>query len=174
MMGPELAHKTDAGAVALGIESAEALTHAATDMRAAVARYSERAVTDLFLVEPMALAPLAELVVGIRRDAQFGPAMILGSGGILVELLGDTVTLLLPSTRAEIAAALDGLKVARLLDGYRGGAVADKAAVVAALEGLARYAGSHWESLVEIEINPLFIYENGVLAVDVLMQVDGG
>ena len=62
MMGPELAHKTDAGAVALGIASADALMRAATDMRAAVARYSERAVTDLFLVEPMARAPLAELV----------------------------------------------------------------------------------------------------------------
>lgn len=172
MMGPELAHKTDAGAVVLGIESAEALKRAATDMRVAVARYSERAVTDLFLVEPMARAPLAELVVGIRRDAQFGLAMTLGSGGILVELLGDTITLLLPSTRAEIAAALESLKVARLLDGYRGGAAADKAAVVAALEGLANYAVAHRESVVEIEINPLFVHENGVLAVDVLMQLD--
>ncbi|MEL6314312.1 MAG: acetate--CoA ligase family protein, partial [Pseudomonadota bacterium] len=163
---------TDAGAVALGIESAEALERAATDMRAAVAWYSERAVTDLFLVEPMARAPLAELVVGIRRDAQFGLAMTLGSGGILVELLGDTVTLLLPSTRAEIAAALESLKLARLLDGYRGGASAEKAAVVAALHGLAQHAMAHRESLVEIEINPLFVYENSVLAVDVLMQLD--
>ena len=172
MMGPELAHKTDAGAVALGIESPEALMSAARDMRVAVAQYSEQAVTDLFLVEPMAAAPLAELVVGIRRDAQFGLAMTLGSGGILVELLADTATLLLPSTRYEIAAALDSLKVAKLLDGYRGQPAADKAAAVAALDGLARYAVAHVDNLVEIEINPLFVYEHGVLAVDVLMQTD--
>lgn len=172
MMGPGLAHKTDAGAVALRLETPEALDRAARDMRDSVARYSEQALSDTFLVEAMAAQPVAELVVGIRRDPQFGLAMTLGSGGILVELLGDTRTLLLPATPEQIAQALDGLRVARLLDGFRGRPSADRAALVAALSGLAEYAITKAGKVVEIEINPLFVYEQGVLAIDVLMQVE--
>lgn len=172
MMVPGLAHKTEAGAVALGLGSPEALLEAAGAMRDAVAGYRETAVTDAFLVESMAPPPLAELVVGIRRDAQFGLAMTLGSGGILVELLGDTVSLLLPAAEGEIDAALDRLKVAALLNGFRGRPPADRAALVAALAGLAEYAVANRATVAEIEINPLFVYETGVLAVDVLMQVD--
>lgn len=172
MMGPALSHKTDAGAVALGLETPEALARAAEAMRESVARYCEQAVTDSFLIETMAAPPLAELVVAIRRDPQFGLAMTLGSGGVLVELLGDTVSLLLPAGPEEIAAALDGLRVSALLDGYRGKPVADRDALVAALSGLADYAIAQAREIVEIEINPLFVYEKGVLAIDVLMQTD--
>ena len=140
--------------------------------RVAVAAYRETIVTDAFLVESMAPPPLAELVVGIRRDAQFGLAMTLGSGGILVELLADMVSLLLPATEREISDALGRLKVAGLLNGFRGRPAADRAALVAALAGLAEYAVANRATVAEIEINPLFVYETGVLAVDVLMQVD--
>jgi acyl-CoA synthetase (NDP forming) len=172
MMGPALAHKTDAGAVALGLETPEALARATQAMRESVARYSEQAVTDSFLIETMAAPPLAELVVAIRRDPQFGLAMTLGSGGILVKLLGDTVSLLLPAAPEEISAALDGLRVSALLNGYRGKPAADRGALVAALSGLADYAIAHADEIAEIEINPLFVYEKGVLAIDVLMQTD--
>ncbi len=172
MMGEGLAHKTEAGAVALALDGPEALARAADEMRDRVARYSEQALSDRFLVEVMAAPPLAELVVGIRRDAQFGLAMTLGSGGIFVELLGDTVSLLLPATPAEIAKALDGLRVSALLRGFRGAPAADQSALVAALSGLAGYAISHAESIAEIEINPLFVYQNGVLVIDVVMQID--
>ncbi|MEL7256340.1 MAG: acetate--CoA ligase family protein [Pseudomonadota bacterium] len=170
MMGPALAHKTDAGAVALNLSGPEALIKAADDMRDAVALYSDQAVTDSFLVEPMAAPPLAELVVGIRQDAQFGLAMTLGSGGILVELVGDTVSLLLPARPDAIKDALDALRVARLLEGFRGQPAADKTAVVTALCTLADYAIAHKDTIAEIEINPLFVYEKGVLAVDALVQ----
>jgi len=172
MMGPALAHKSDAGAVTLNIADEGALMQAASAMRHAVTQFAADAVTDTFLVERMATPPLAELVVGIRRDPQFGLAMTLGSGGILVELIGDTVSLLLPARSAEIDAALDGLKVARLLDGFRGKPAVDRQALVAALTGLADYAMAHAAEIAEIEINPLFVYEREVLAVDVLMQVD--
>ena len=172
MMGEELAHKTEAGAVALALEDSDALRRAVTEMRDRVACYSEQAVTDSFLVETMAPTPLAELVVGIRRDPQFGMAMTLGSGGILVELVGDTVSLLLPAKPADIADALDRLRVSALLRGFRGRPAADQSALVAALAGLADYAMKQADSVMEIEINPLFVYEKGVLAIDVLMQMD--
>ncbi|MEO0752012.1 MAG: acetate--CoA ligase family protein [Pseudomonadota bacterium] len=172
MMGPELAHKTDAGAVALGIETPDALIQEVEAMRRSVAQFSKTAVTETFLVEPMAPKPLVELVVGVRRDAQFGLAMTLGSGGVLVELVGDACTVLLPATGDDFRRALAGLRVARMLDGFRGGPKADTGAVVSALTGLAEYAIAQAKTVVEIEINPLFVYEQGVLAVDVLMQVD--
>jgi len=172
MMGAGLAHKTEAGAVALGLGSPAELLQAAEEMRARVACRAPGAVSEDFLVERMAPPPLAELVVGIRRDPQFGLAMTLGSGGILVELVGDTAALLLPAGPEEISAALDGLRVARLLNGFRGQPAADRAALVAALSGLAGYAAEHAGEIAEIEINPLFVYRDGVLAVDVLMQVD--
>ncbi|KZY29560.1 acyl-CoA synthetase, partial [Roseovarius sp. HI0049] len=152
MMVPGLAHKTEAGAVALGIGTPEALLEAAMRMRTDVAAHRETVVTDAFLVETMAPPPLAELVVGIRRDAQFGLAMTLGSGGILVELLADTVSLLLPVTEAEISRALDRLKVAWLLNGFRGRPAADRKALVAALAGLAEYAVANRATVAEIEI----------------------
>ncbi|WP_338550428.1 acetate--CoA ligase family protein [Roseovarius phycicola] len=170
MMGPALAHKTEAGAVALNLSCPDALLKAADDMRDAVARYSDQAVTDSFLVEPMAAPPLAELVVGIRHDAQFGLAMTLGSGGVLVELVGDAVSLLLPAIPEDIEDALNGLRVARLLEGFRGQPTADKNAVVAALCALADFAIAHVDEIAEIEINPLFVYEKGVMAVDALIQ----
>ncbi|UXX83058.1 acetate--CoA ligase family protein [Roseovarius pelagicus] len=172
MMGPALAHKSDAGAVVVGIPDESALTLAAQEMRAAVARYAPEAVTDDYLVERMAAPPLAELVVGIRRDPQFGLAMTLGSGGILVELIGDTVSLLLPAQPADIHRALDQLRVAKLLNGFRGKPAADRAALVGALSQLAEYAIAQEAQIVEIEINPLFVYERDVVAVDVLMQVE--
>lgn len=172
MMGPALAHKTDAGAVALGLGTPEALMQAAETMRENVSRVSETAVTDVFLVESMAPPALAELVVAIRRDPQFGLAMTLGSGGILVELVSDTVSLLLPVQERDISDALDSLRVSALLNGFRGRPPADRGALVAALSGLADYATANADGIAEIEINPLFVYERGVLAIDVLMHVD--
>ncbi len=166
MMGPALSHKTDAGAVALNIATPEALVQAASDMHLAVTQHAPDAVTDSFLIEAMAPPPLAELVVGIRHDPQFGLSMTIGSGGVLVELLGDTVSLLLPSRHQEIERALNSLRIVRLLDGFRGNPAADKDMVVKALMSLADCAVSQAHDIAEIEINPLFVYEESVLAVD--------
>lgn len=171
MVSTELAHKTEAGAVALGIASAEELKAAAENMTQNVARHDPEAVSDMFLVEAMAPAPLAELVVAIRRDAQFGLSLTLGSGGILVELLGDTVTLLLPASDAEIGRALDKLRVSKLLNGFRGGPIADRDVLIATLQSLASFAMTR-DELAEIEINPLFVYQDSVLAIDALCHVN--
>ena len=172
MMSPDLAHKTDAGAVALGIGSAQALQDAVRTMQESVARHDPKALRDSYLIEAMTPAPLAELVVAVRRDAQFGMAMTLGSGGILVELLGDTETVLLPASDAEIGQALDRLKVTKLLDGFRGRPKVDRTMMLAALQTLAQFALDRIDTLAEIEINPLFVYADRVIAIDVLMQVN--
>ena len=171
LMAGGLVHKTEAGAVRLGL-GPDDLIAAAHGMRAAVNEFTGQIAPDCFLVEAMAEPPLAELVVGIRRDPQFGMAMTLGSGGILVELLGDTISILLPANNAALDAALDELKVARLLDGFRGRPKADRRQLIQTLQTLAQTMAQD-STIAEIEINPLSVYADRVLAVDVLMQVTG-
>ncbi len=157
MMSPELPHKTEAGAVALGLQTPADVIAAATTMRSTVANRAPLAVTDMFLLESMAPPPLAELVVGIRRDPQFGLAMTLGSGGILVELVGDAKTLLLPTGIQDIKSALLDLRVSALLHGFRGRPPVDIDLLASAISGLADYVTAHKDEIVELEINPLFV-----------------
>ena len=173
MMGPKLAHKSEAGAVALGLANAADLTAALQKMRADVTAHDPLALTDRFLVESMAPRPLAELLVNLRRDAQFGLVLTLGAGGVLVELLEDAVTLLLPASAAQIEAALNGLKIARILRGYRGAKGADMAALAGFIAHLCQIFESQSATLAEVEINPLFVTATGPWVVDVLIQKAG-
>lgn len=172
MVSARLPHKTEAGAVRLGLGDAAAVAQAVVRMKQDVTAHDAAAVTDLFLLERMAGPAIVELMVGIRRDPQFGYAMTLASGGILVELLADAVTLLLPASRDGVNGALSRLRLAPLLDGYRGKPAADRGALLDALEHLAAFATSRSNAVVELEINPLFVMADGVCAVDVLMQVE--
>ena len=173
MMGEKLAHKTEMGAVMVGLDSPEAVMRAAQAMKGRVAASDPEAVTDRFLVEAMSPRPIAELLVGLRRDPQFGYALTLGSGGILVELVGDSRTLLLPCGQGDIETALASLKVARLLAGYRGSDAADLGQIASILHGFCSNMLAGEDTFAEVEINPLFVYPAGVVAVDVLMHRAG-
>ncbi|MCT8328209.1 acetate--CoA ligase family protein [Albidovulum sediminis] len=170
MMGPRLAHKSEAGAVAVGLVDAAGVARAVADMRAAVAARDPAALTDRFLVEEMAERPVAELILSVRSDPQFGLALTLGSGGVLAELIGDSATLLLPATAFEVESALRGLKVAHLLGGYRGAKAVDIAGLAARIAGFAEAVAARADVLAEVEINPLFVYDKGGVAVDVLIH----
>jgi succinyl-CoA synthetase beta subunit len=168
MLSDRLPHKTEAGAVRLGLSSAEAVTAAIAEMRRAVAAYDSAALSDRFLLERMIPAPVAELMVSVRRDAQFGVAMTLASGGILIELIDDAVTILLPASRAELEDALGRLRISRLIEGYRGRPGGDRAGLIDLLMRLGTYGLKG--GVVEVEINPLFVLEKDAVAVDVLMR----
>jgi succinyl-CoA synthetase beta subunit len=170
MVSPKLPHKTEAGAVKLGLMSPEAVAEAVARMISDVTAHDPSAVTDRFLIERMVAAPVAELMVSIRRDPQFGFAMTLASGGVLVEILSDATTLLLPATRQGFARALARLKINRLLDGYRGKPAANREALLDVLERLSDFATGESNGIGEIEINPLFVGQEESCAVDVLMQ----
>eukprot|EP00933_Yihiella_yeosuensis_P005379 TRINITY_DN109892_c0_g1_i1.p1 TRINITY_DN109892_c0_g1~~TRINITY_DN109892_c0_g1_i1.p1 ORF type:complete len:140 (-),score=3.16 TRINITY_DN109892_c0_g1_i1:73-441(-) len=119
----------------------------------------------------MSPTPLAEMIVTLRSDPQFGPALVLGSGGVLTELVGDAATLLLPATPDDIAQALNSLRAARLLNGFRGRAPADVDKLADALHHLCEIFIQDRQSVAEIEINPMFIYPDHIVAVDALIHV---
>ncbi|GAB4375903.1 MAG: acetate--CoA ligase family protein [Kiloniellaceae bacterium] len=147
-----LAHKTEAGGVYLNLAGADALRSAAKRLAG---------LGSGLYVERMVEAPLAELIVGITADPPFGLVLTLGSGGVLVELLRDTVTLPLPATRTEIEGALGVLKSAPLLAGFRGRPKGDLNAAVEAIEAVQRLALAEAASIVELEINPLIVAAEG-------------
>ncbi len=121
-----------------------------------------------FLIERMAPKPVGELLVGLRRDPAFGPAMTIAAGGVLAELMADAVTLLLPASPQAIGDALARLRTFPLLTGYRGGSVANIAALVDTLDRLARKFAER-DDLIEIEINPLFVTPEDAIAIDALI-----
>ena len=170
MISPRIAHKTEAGAVALGLASSSALEAAIEKMRRDVSTHDPEATTDQFLVERMSAPPIAELIVALRRDPQFGCALTLGSGGILVELVGDAQTLLLPCSVADVHASLASLRVSALLSGFRGGPVVDRLAVAERVHALCTAFLENPGEIAEVEINPLFVTRDDLVAVDVLMH----
>ena len=173
LMSEHLLHKTEVGAVTLGISSPVEVEAAVARIRAGVRRFDADASADRFLVERMVGPPLAELLVGVRTDPRFGLAMTLASGGVLTELVADAVTILLPASRVDLEEALGRLRISRLLDGFRGAASANRAVIVDALSRLASRLCREDHDVVEIEVNPLFVLTDRVCAVDALMRVRG-
>lgn len=158
-VAPGLLHKSEAGAVRLNLLGNDAV-------RAATA-----AMPGPWLVEAMASGGVAELLVGVVNDPQFGLALTLGAGGVWVELFADTRTLLLPAPRAVIEQALLGLRCAPLLRGHRGQPAADLPAVLDAIEAVCRFAEQQAARLLELEINPLIALPGGAMAVDAVLRL---
>mgnify|MGYP001170109623 CR=1 FL=1 len=165
----ELPHKTEVGGVALNLRGRRETAAAAERMIENVARHAPSLRLERFLLEPMQPPPLAELIVGVKRDPLFGMVLVIGAGGIFVELLKDAVPLLLPVRRADVEAALRGLKIFPLLDGFRGRPAARLDPVIDAVMAIAAYAARHLDTLAELDVNPLMVGENGAIAVDALI-----
>jgi len=163
-VGAQLEHKTEVGGVVLNVRST-------AEARAAGERLA--ALSDTLLVEEMVIDGVAEILIGVIVDAQFGQVLVLGAGGVLTELLADSVTLLPPWTRESISAGLDRLRAAPLLKGYRGKPVGDIAALVDSILGVARYASANLAEVVEIDVNPVIVRPAGlgVVAVDTLIRL---
>lgn len=159
LKGQGLAHKSEAGAVRLN------LTHArlATEMQSIEA--------PSFLVEEMVQDAVAELLVGVTRDAAHGFVMTIAAGGVMTELWQDRVSLLLPVTAAEVSGALEQLKIYPVLAGYRGKPGADMAQVTAAVLAVQACVIAHRDTMSEAEINPLICTAKGAVAADALIMM---
>ena len=157
-----IAHKTETNAVRLNLKSPEAVSGAASALLELSGQlYLESMVEDI----------IAELIVGITHDVKFGLVMTIGSGGILVEIMQDSHTLVMPVTRSQIETLLTELKSAPLLAGYRGKPKADIKAAVDAIMAIQQYAIDTSDHLLELDINPLLLCAEGkgVFAADALI-----
>jgi len=166
---PVLAHKTEAGAVALNLKSADEVTAAVERMRASLVHHLPGAAIGEILIERMVSGAVAELIIGVKRDPQFGLALVVGAGGILVEMVDDSTTLLLPVDHAAVERSVMGLRVAKMLKGYRGKPGGDIPALIDAIMAVAAFAEKNRDKLLELDINPLMVLEKGAVAVDALV-----
>jgi acyl-CoA synthetase (NDP forming) len=162
-----LAHKSDVGGVALNIADAAALDAAWSRMVAQIKAAQPGLALDGILVEAMA-APGIEMIVGARRDPEWGPIVMVGLGGIWTEALDDIRLMPADLTRAQIIAEINRLKGARLLHGLRGAAAADLEALADTVLRIGALMRAR-DEITEIDINPLMVYRNGVLALDALI-----
>ena len=151
---PHLNHKTDRGGVLLGIDGENGVREAFFTLQKAAGQEDVE-----ILIQEMA-GPGLEVIVGGRRDAVFGPVILFGLGGILVEALGDAVWRVAPVDCGEAARMLDRIHGRRLLDGVRGGKPRDREAVV---EGIARVSRlmTEFPAILEMDVNPLLALEQG-------------
>ena len=161
---PDILHKSDVGGVQLNLDSAEAVEKSYDGLLEAVQKNSPGAQVDGVLVSKMA-PPGLEVIVGMNRDPQFGPAILFGLGGIMVEIFQDVSLRLLPLTKDEALAMIREIKGYGLIAGYRGQPAVDEQALADCILAVAKMAESHSE-IVEIDLNPVFVYPNGILVVD--------
>jgi acyl-CoA synthetase (NDP forming) len=161
-----IAHKTEAGGVALNLKTADDVRNAARHM----ARLANEVI-----VERMVMGAVAELIIGLKSDPQFGLALVLGAGGILTELLKDSAALLLPTSRPEIERSLKSLRVWKVIEGFRGRS-GDEEGVIRAVEAIAAFAEAHRGFIEELDVNPLLVLPpgQGAVAVDALIRMRKG
>lgn len=160
---PTILHKTELGVVKLGIADDAALERAYAEIQAAAKGHELRGV----LVQPM--IPGVEVIVGARIDPVVGPVVVVGSGGVLVELMQDSVAALAPVSAAEARSMLARLKGYRLLTGFRGSAAVDIGKLADAVARISELAADLAGEIEELDVNPLRCGERGIAAVDALI-----
>ena len=167
IVSPAASHKTEVGGVALHLPDALAVRGAAEAMTKRLLAHHPGAAIEGFLVQEMVDG--LELIVGVQEDPQFGPFMMVGLGGVTVEVLKDVAIRLLWIDEDSARDMLRSLRSAPLLDAFRGRPARDTTSVVRAIAGLSRLFIDHRRWLSDIEINPLIVLAqgDGARAVDV-------
>tara|TARA_B100001741_G_scaffold300026_1_gene286935 strand:+ start:1 stop:1167 length:1167 start_codon:yes stop_codon:yes gene_type:complete len=159
----KIIHKTELKGVFTNVESE-------TEVKKNINHLSK--LGNSFLIEKMIKNKVAEIIIGIKVDDQFGPLIVIGSGGIYTELINDSVTLLLPLKKQIVLDAINNLRISKLLYGYRGKEEGDINALVETVLKLGKFVEKNASNLVEADINPLIICNKGkgVIAADALIH----
>ena len=169
----EILHKSDVGGVKLNLKDADAVSKAYDEIMASVKEKAAGAKINGVLVQKM-LEPGTELILGVNSDPQFGPMLLVGLGGVFVEVFKDAALYPCPVGRKEARTMLESLKAYKLLTGYRGGEPADLDALIDTMVSVSEFAVKHKNSLKELDINPVFVYPKGkgVAIADALVVLD--
>lgn len=161
LMSPQVLHKTDMGAVVVGLDTEEKVQATYQDF---MKRFSDVDVAGV-LVEKM-VKPGIELIVGTQIDKTFGPVILVGPGGIFVEALKDVVFRMCPSSKEDALSAIDEIKTQKLLNGFRGMPKVDRDALARLVEDLSKLAWEYKDYIDEMDINPIIANEDGLFPVD--------
>jgi acyl-CoA synthetase (NDP forming) len=161
---PDIVHKSDAGGVKLGLKTAKQVGKAYDDIIQIIRQKHPQARIHGVVVQKMA-RPGVEVIIGMSKDAQFGPVLMFGLGGILVEILKDVSFRIVPLSRRDAAEMLREIKGYPLLEGYRGGEAVDISYLEELLIKVSNFVEKNPE-VMELDLNPIFAYSDGAVAVD--------
>ncbi len=164
IISPDILHKNDAGGVKLGLKTARQVGKACEEILKSTSKKYPQAKIQGIAVQKMA-HPGVEVIIGISKDAQFGPVIMFGLGGIWVEVLKDASFRLVPLTRKDAAEMIREIKGYPLLTGYRGQEPVDIATLEDFLLKISDFA-EHNPQVKELDLNPIFAYSDGAVAVD--------
>jgi len=161
---PEIVHKSDAGGVKVGLGTSKQVGEAYDDILRAIKQEHPRAAIQGVSVQKMA-RPGVEVIIGMSKDAQFGPVLMFGLGGILVEVLKDVSFRIVPLAKRDAEEMIREIKGYPLLEGYRGQEPVDVSNLVELLLKVSDFVEQHPE-VKELDLNPIFAYSDGAIAVD--------
>ena len=173
IVSPQILHKTDAGGVRINLTTQDEIREAYDGIIDGAKKFNPEAVIKGVLVEPMMKEGL-EVIVGTKLDDQFGPIIMFGIGGIMVEVLKDVVFRVLPISDRSARRMIDGIRSVKLLNGYRGRPAVDKKALKQLLLAVSEIIGSY-EDIQEIDLNPVILHEKGLSIADarIILKKDG-
>ena len=170
---PDLPHKTEAGVIQLNLADADAVRAGYRIVMANAAKVSPPPRINGVLVQPM-VPPGVEIVVGVRNDPLFGPLVVVGLGGILVEVLKDTALSPAPVTATEAMGMLRSLRGVKLLEGFRGMEAVNMERLSQVISDVSRFAADNRDTVAELDVNPLICAGDRITAVDALIVPLGG
>ncbi len=169
IVSPDVTHKSDVGGVRLGLDSQEAVAAAFQEITNAVKDQQSDARIEGVAVQKMA-RPGIEVIVGMSKDPQFGPVLMFGLGGVLVEVLKDVAFRIVPLEQRDARQMIREIKGFPVLEGFRGQEPADLEALEKLILKVSAFVEAHPE-IEELDLNPVFAYKDGVLAVDARIVV---
>lgn len=164
IVSPDILHKTDAGGVRLNLKTPDKVRKAYNEIVKGAKRYDPNANVSGILVEAMMHEGL-EVIIGTKIDDQFGPVIMFGIGGIMVELLNDVVFRVLPISERSARRMIEEIRSVELLNGFRGKPPVDKRAIKELLLAVSEIVGSY-DDIQEIDLNPVIVYEQGLSIAD--------
>jgi acyl-CoA synthetase (NDP forming) len=168
---PDVVHKSDAGGVKLGLRTSKQVGKAYDDIMEAIKKQYPEAVIQGVSVQKMA-RPGVEVIIGMSKDAQFGPVLMFGLGGVLVEILKDVSFRIVPLERRDAREMIREIKGYPLLEGYRGQEPVDVANLEELILKVSSFVEQHPE-VAELDLNPVFAYKDGAVAVDARVVLEG-
>jgi acetyl-CoA synthetase (ADP-forming) len=165
ILSPQIIHKTDAGGVKLNINSDKETEKSFKEILANAKKYNSKADIRGVLIEKM-VKPSTEIIIGVTRDPTFGPAIMFGLGGIFVELLKDVSFRITPIKKQDAFEMIQEIKALPMLQGFRGGPNVKLELIVDILLKISKLTMDYIDDILEIDLNPIFAYDDKVLTVD--------